>query len=77
VRHVSTGPAIREAQHSIKMECYIFRPDETGRAFMITMMIDIIAPGPHADQRWVRLVSRRKYNKLLARAFASTSIAPE
>jgi len=47
------------------MECYIFRPDETGRAFMITMMIDIIAPGPHADQRWVRLVSRRKYNKLL------------
>ena len=27
--------------------------------------IDIIVPGSHTDQRWVRLVSRRKYNELL------------
>ena len=30
--------AIREAQHSINMECYIFRLDETGRVFMTAMM---------------------------------------
>jgi cardiolipin synthase len=30
--------AIRRARHSINMECYIFRPDETGRAFMNAMM---------------------------------------
>ena len=30
--------AIREARHSINMECYIFRPDGTGRAFMTAMM---------------------------------------
>jgi cardiolipin synthase len=30
--------AIRGAKHSINMECYIFRPDETGRAFMAAMM---------------------------------------
>ncbi len=29
------------------------------------MAIDIIVPGSHTDQRWVRLVSRRKYNELL------------
>ena len=30
--------AIREARHSINMECYIFRPDEIGRTFMTAMM---------------------------------------
>jgi cardiolipin synthase A/B len=30
--------AIREAQRSVNMECYIFRPDDTGRAFMTAMM---------------------------------------
>jgi phosphatidylserine/phosphatidylglycerophosphate/cardiolipin synthase-like enzyme len=28
-------------------------------------MIDIIVPGSHTDQRWTRLISRRKYNELL------------
>ncbi len=30
--------AISNARHSINMECYIFRPDETGRRFMRAMM---------------------------------------
>ena len=30
--------AIVEAQQSINLECYIFRPDETGRRFMDAMM---------------------------------------
>jgi cardiolipin synthase len=30
--------AIREARHSINIECYIVRPDEIGRTFMVAMM---------------------------------------
>ncbi len=30
--------AISQARHSINMECYILRPDETGRRFMTAMM---------------------------------------
>lgn len=57
----------------------IFRADETGRKFMtamieraragviVTLVADAIGslPGSHTDQRWVRLVSRTKYNELL------------
>lgn len=32
--------AIAEAQRTINMECYIFRPDKTGRAFMLALMGD-------------------------------------
>jgi cardiolipin synthase A/B len=30
--------AIARAQRTINMECYIFRPDNTGRKFMLAMM---------------------------------------
>ena len=41
------------------MECYIFQRDDTGRADRHHRA------GSHTDRRWVRLVSRRKYNELL------------
>jgi cardiolipin synthase len=47
-----------------------FLPDTTlRRAFIASarrgVQIEIVVPGSHTDQRWVRLVSRRKYNELL------------
>jgi cardiolipin synthase len=47
-----------------------FLPDQSLRnAFVETARrgvdIQIIVPGSHTDQRWVRIVSRRKYRELL------------
>jgi cardiolipin synthase len=61
---------IESAKSSIRINTPYFLPDRAlRRAFRESarrgVKIDIIVPGSHTDQRWVRLVSRRKYNELL------------
>jgi cardiolipin synthase A/B len=61
---------IEGAEKSIRITTPYFLPDQSLReAFKQTarrgVKIDIIVPGSHTDQRWVRLVSRRKYRELL------------
>lgn len=61
---------IESATKQIQITTPYFLPDRALRqAFIATarrgVAIDIIVPGSHTDQRWVRLVSRRKYNELL------------
>jgi cardiolipin synthase len=61
---------IEGAEKSIRINTPYFLPDKSLReAFKQTarrgVKIDIIVPGSHTDQRWVRLVSRRKYRELL------------
>lgn len=61
---------IEGAEKSIRITTPYFLPDQSLReAFKRTarrgVKIDIIVPGSHTDQRWVRLVSRRKYRELL------------
>ena len=55
---------------SVRINTPYFLPDQSLRnAFIETarrgVKIDIIVPGSHTDQRWVRIVSRRKYRELL------------
>ncbi len=61
---------IESASKQIRITTPYFLPDRPLRQAFITsakrgVKIDIIVPGSHTDQRWVRLVSRRKYNELL------------
>ena len=61
---------VESAEKRIRIATPYFLPDRSLRqAFIATakrgVAIDIIVPGSHTDQRWVRLVSRRKYNELL------------
>jgi cardiolipin synthase A/B len=61
---------VEGASKRIRLTTPYFLPDRSLRqAFIATakrgVAIDIIVPGSHTDQRWVRLVSRRKYNELL------------
>ena len=61
---------IESAGRHIRINTPYFLPDKALRqAFIATakrgVKIEIIVPGSHTDQRWVRLVSRRKYNELL------------
>jgi len=61
---------IESAGKRIRINTPYFLPDRSLRQAFITsaqrgVNIDIIVPGSHTDQRWVRLVSRRKYNELL------------
>jgi cardiolipin synthase len=61
---------IESASSRLRIITPYFLPDRTlRRAFIASagrgVKIDIIVPGSHTDQRWVRLVSRRKYNELL------------
>jgi cardiolipin synthase A/B len=61
---------VESASKQIRINTPYFLPDKSLRdAFIATakrgVKIDIIVPGSHTDQRWVRLVSRRKYNELL------------
>jgi cardiolipin synthase len=61
---------IESAGKRIRVTTPYFLPDKALRnAFIASaqrgVKIDIIVPGSHTDQRWVRLVSRRKYNELL------------
>ena len=61
---------IESATKQIQITTPYFLPDTALREALIAtarrgVAIDIIVPGSHTDQRWVRLVSRRKYNELL------------
>jgi cardiolipin synthase len=61
---------IESAGRHIRITTPYFLPDKALRQALIAtacrgVKIDIIVPGSHTDQRWVRLVSRRKYNELL------------
>ncbi len=61
---------IESASRQIRITTPYFLPDRSLRQAFIAsagrgVNIDIIVPGSHTDQRWVRLVSRRKYNELL------------
>ncbi len=61
---------IESATRQIRITTPYFLPDKSLRqAFIDTarrgVKIANIVPGSHTDQRWVRLVSRRKYNELL------------
>ena len=58
------------ATKSVRINTPYFLPDQSLRhAFIETarrgVKIQIIVPGSHTDQRWVRIVSRRKYRELL------------
>lgn len=61
---------VESATKSIRVNTPYFLPDQSLRnAFKESarrgVKIEIIVPGSHTDQRWVRLVSRRKYRELL------------
>ena len=61
---------LESATKNIRITTPYFLPDKALREALIAaarkrIAIDIIVPGSHTDQRWVRLVSRRKYNELL------------
>lgn len=61
---------VESAAKQVRITTPYFLPDKSLRqAFIATakrgVAIEIIVPGSHTDQRWVRLVSRRKYNELL------------
>ena len=61
---------IESAGKHIRINTPYFLPDKALRQAFIAsakrgVTIEIIVPGSHTDQRWVRLVSRRKYNELL------------
>jgi cardiolipin synthase len=61
---------VESASTHIRINTPYFLPDKALRqAFIATakrgVAIEIIVPGSHTDQRWVRLVSRRRYNELL------------
>jgi cardiolipin synthase len=61
---------VESATRHIRITTPYFLPDRSLRQALIAsakrgVAIDIIVPGSHTDQRWVRLVSRRKYNELL------------
>ena len=61
---------IESASSRIRINTPYFLPDQSLRQAFIAsarrgVKIEIIVPGSHTDQRWVRLVSRRKYNELL------------
>ncbi len=61
---------IESAGKQIRINTPYFLPDRALRQAFIAsarrgVKIEIIVPGSHTDQRWVRLVSRRKYNELL------------
>src|SRR5688572_5684354 len=61
---------VESAMKRIRITTPYFLPDRSLRRALVAaaargVAIDIIVPGSHTDQRWVRLVSRRKYNELL------------
>lgn len=61
---------IESAGRQIRITTPYFLPDRSLRQALVAsaergVRIDIIVPGSHTDQRWVRLVSRRTYKELL------------
>ena len=58
------------ADHHIRIATPYFLPDAALRRALVQIAkrgvaVDVIVPGPHTDQRWVRLASRRMWGQLL------------
>jgi cardiolipin synthase len=58
------------ADHHVRISTPYFLPDRALRRSLILLAkrgvaVDIIVPGSHTDQRWVRLASRRMWGGLL------------
>lgn len=58
------------ADHTVRISTPYFLPDRALRAALLRMagrgvQISVIVPGPHTDQHWVRLASRRMWGQLL------------
>ncbi|MEX1128919.1 MAG: phospholipase D-like domain-containing protein [Vicinamibacterales bacterium] len=58
------------ADHHIRIATPYFLPDRALRRALVQIArrgvaVDVIVPGPHTDQRWVRLASRRMWGQLL------------
>ena len=59
------------ADHHVRIATPYFLPDRALRRALMQIArrgvaVDVIVPGPHTDQRWVRLASRRMMGRLLA-----------
>ncbi len=58
------------ADHRVRISTPYFLPDRSLRRAFVNLArrgvaIDVIVPGSHTDQRWVRLASRRMWGQLL------------
>ena len=58
------------ADHHVRIATPYFLPDRALRRALVQIArrgvaVDVIVPGPHTDQRWVRLASRRMWGRLL------------
>jgi cardiolipin synthase A/B len=58
------------ADHHVRITTPYFLPDRALRQALVNLArrgvaIDVIVPGPHTDQQWVRLASRRMWGQLL------------
>ena len=58
------------ADHHVRISTPYFLPDRALRRALVEIarrgvIVTIIVPGPHTDQRWVRLASRRMWGTLL------------
>ena len=58
------------ADHTVRIQTPYFLPDRAFRRALCSMAergveITVILPGPHTDQKWVRLASRRMWGLLL------------
>ena len=58
------------ADHTVRIQTPYFLPDRAFRRALTSMAergveITVILPGPHTDQKWVRLASRRMWGHLL------------
>ena len=61
---------IEGADHTVRIQTPYFLPDRAFRRALTSMAergveITVILPGPHTDQKWVRLASRRMWGHLL------------
>ena len=58
------------ADHHVRIATPYFLPDRALRRSLVRLArrgvaVDVIVPGRHTDQRWVRLASRRMWGELL------------
>jgi cardiolipin synthase len=67
---VSFQLLVEGADETVRISTPYFLPDRAFRNALVTMasrgiQITVIVPGPHTDQHWVRLASRRMWGPLL------------
>jgi cardiolipin synthase A/B len=70
VSRVAFQVLIEGAEQEVRIATPYFLPDRTLRAALVEtckrgVQITVVVPGPHTDQRWVRIASRRLYGELL------------